>query len=97
MSRLKELTVRYQKLAHAMQSGVAAMMQYDLSEVSSKHLRVGVNSALSDSGAIAQLLIEKGIITREELMEKLVESLDAEVTRYEAELKEKTGVTMTLC
>ena len=96
MLKLEELIKRYQQLVHAMQSGIASMMHYDPSATSPKHLRVGVNSALIDSGALAQLLIEKGIITREELMEKLVERLEDEVKRYEDELSQHTGASIKL-
>ena len=64
--KLDKLRSEYVSLAHAMQSGVAAKMGFDPSETSPKHLRVGVNTAHIDFGALMHLLIEKGIITEEE-------------------------------
>ena len=49
---------RYDAAAHAMQSGVAFEIGAGVSrETEPKHLRVGVNSAMVDSAALAALLI----------------------------------------
>ena len=64
---------RYTAALHAMQSGVAAEMQHNPSPSNPKHLRVGVNSALVSSGALAQLLISKGVITETELYTALAD------------------------
>lgn len=79
----------YRELAHAMQTGVAAQMQLDpgATGTTPKHLRTGVNSALVDSGALAKLLMNKGIITRDEYEAALVEGMRAERDRYVAWLE----------
>jgi hypothetical protein len=88
---LPELRQEYLDLCHAMQSGVAMEMNHGSTEVHPKHMRVGVNSALVDSSALAQLLMKKGIIDEQEYYESLVEGMRAEVTRYEKAIEERTG------
>jgi hypothetical protein len=84
---------RYVNAAHAMQSGVRLKMtregipdDKDLSpshgETSPKHLRVGVNSALSTLDAHTRLLIAKGVFTEEEYIEAVTEAMEREVDSY---------------
>ena len=90
----QEANERYFKACHAMQSGVAftAQMEGGKSvEQTSKHLRVGVNSALVCNGALAQLLINKGIITAEEHATAQADAMEAEAARYQKEISEKLG------
>ena len=87
----QSLLARYRAAAHKMQTGVAFMMERDGTEVSSKHLRVGVNSALVDSGALAQLLIRKGVITEEEYLIAIVEAMEAEADKYEKRVQNAVG------
>lgn len=104
MSRVDELRAEYERLAHAMQSGVK--VERDREEFNGvgeeyrstgpKHLRVGVNVALSDHGALANLLIKKGVITQEEYLEEIVEFMRREVRGYEARLSEKYQTKITL-
>lgn len=94
--RLQDLTDKYFTLLHAMQTGVRFLMEYDPSETSPKHLRVGVNSALADSGAVAELLIRKGVITREELYTELCNKLQKDVDSYTEKLEKLTGKKVTL-
>lgn len=89
---IKQLKTRYFQLAHAMQTGVAAMMNYDKDSTSPKHLRVGVNSAMVNDMALVQLLVAKGVITEEEYFSALVVQMGEEVDRYKAELA-KHGLT----
>jgi hypothetical protein len=81
----------YRAKAHAMQSGVAMKMNYDPSETTPKHLRVGVNSAMCDHAALVRLLLEKGIVTEEEYEAAITEEMGREVARYEAWLSEHLG------
>lgn len=78
----------YTEAAHAMQSGVAMMMNIDPSETTPKHLRVGINSAMVETSTIVGLLIEKGIITSDEWKAALTKEMNAEVERYEKTLKD---------
>jgi len=74
---------RYQAAAHAMQTGVAVEMARGSRETQPKHLRVGVNCTARDLGSLAGLLIEKGVITREEYLKALAEGMEAEVRSYQ--------------
>lgn len=53
---------------------------------SPKHLRVGVNSAMSDHGALARLLIDKGFFTEEEYVKAIADMMEAEAERYQSDL-----------
>ena len=88
---IDELRLEYHALAHAMQSGVAMKMNYDESDVSPKHLRVGVNSAMVETGAIAKLLMQKGVFTEEEYYQALVELMQNEVKLYKEWLTVRLG------
>lgn len=77
---------RYLKAAHAMQSGVAMKQNLGEAECIPKHLRVGVNSAMCDTAALAKLLIAKGVITEEQYYKAVADEMEAEVKRYEARL-----------
>lgn len=86
----------YEQAAHAMQSGVAMLMNYEAKDTEPKHLRVGVNAGLCDNSALAKLLIAKGIITEQEYMAAITEEMNEEVTRYEALLESIIGKKVTL-
>jgi hypothetical protein len=83
--------VDYQAAAHSMQAGVAMTMNYDPHSTTPKHLRVGVNSALVETGNLARLLISKGILTEKEYREGLLEMMRAEADRYKQELQARFG------
>lgn len=85
---IQEKRQRYEQLLHAMQTGVAFVMEHDRNETSPKHLRVGVNSAMIDSGAMAGLLIKKGLITEDEYYDALIEVTEREVKLYKRRLEE---------
>lgn len=87
---------RYAAAAHAMQSGVAAEIGLGTKSTEPKHLRVGVNSALVDSAALAELLIGKGIITEDEYVEAIATGMEREAKAYEDRLSERTGQKITL-
>jgi hypothetical protein len=53
---------------------------------SPKHLRVGVNAAMSDHGALVRLLIQKGIITHEEYSTAIADAMENEVQSYKDDL-----------
>ncbi len=84
----------YQEAAHAMQSGVATVMNTDPSETSPKHLRVGVNSAMCDTAALARLLVAKDIFTLDEWEKAITEEMEREVERYEARIDPSGRVSL---
>lgn len=94
---------RYRAAAHAMQSGVRLRMTRegvpDDSELipghtSPKHLRVGINSAMSDQGGLARLLIEKGLITEAEYVKAMADAMEAEAQSYHDQLGLGDNVTL---
>lgn len=91
-----ELTARYQRAMHAMQTGVAMDQGSGSPDGTPKHLRVGINAAMSDINAIGTLLIAKGIITLEEYELAIVEGVEKEAARYEQILGERLGCPVTL-
>lgn len=91
---IDELKDRYQRAIHAMQSGVA--YSRDKTNQEPKHLRVGINVALRDVGALSYLLVKKGVFTELELWEALADGAEAEVKEYERKLSAAYGATVTL-
>jgi len=87
---------RYLAAMHAVQSGVASKMHIDPDDTTPKHLRVGVNGALVDSSALANLLITKGVISRREYVEALADMAEAEQHSYEDYLSQHYGRHITL-
>jgi hypothetical protein len=97
--RLRKAAADYQADSHGMQSGVATeIAQLGLKEAAAdpKYLRTGVNAAMVDVSALAQLLIEKGLITEVEYLEALAKGMRAERQNYEKRLSDKLGVRITL-
>lgn len=93
---LEEYRNRYHAAAHAMQTGVKIDQEGGSKDGTPKHLRVGVNSAMVDSAALAKLLMDKGIITELEYARTLAEGMEAERARYEKLLTERYGKKITL-
>lgn len=84
----KELFEAYLNRLHAMQSGVAVMMEVEEAETSPKHLRVGVNSSFISVHAVVRLLIRKGVFNREEYHAALLEVTIEEVAIYEKRIRD---------
>lgn len=82
---------RYRAAAHAMQSAVAYFMNVDGIATTPKHLRVGVNSAFVEHGALVKLLLEKGVFTEEEYYKALADKMEEEVESYRKMAVERTG------
>ena len=88
---------KYLKLCHAMQSGVATMIGCDKTKnMEPKHLRVGINCALVEHSALAELLMSKGIFTEREYVEAITEGMAEEVKRYEDALSKMLNKNITL-
>lgn len=90
---LEEKRQRYEALAHAMQTGVAYVMEKEPSETAPKHLRVGVNAAMVEHAALANLLVRKGVITEDEYVDSLIEELEREVERYTQHVRDLYGAS----
>lgn len=79
--------IRYYAALHRVQTGVAYEMEWT-EQTSPKHLRVGVNSALVDSVAVAHLLLAKGVISQDEYEEQLAVEMEREAADYEQRVQE---------
>lgn len=92
-----EQSVTLQRLAHRVQTGIAFFegrrdaFGERCQETESKHLRVGVNSALIEASAMSALLFRKGIINQEEYFDTLIEFWEAEVDSYQRKVKAIDG------
>jgi hypothetical protein len=76
---------RYLQAMHGVQTGIAFEQTVGVGNVDShKHLRVGIDSAHISQGALAELLIEKGLITLDELEAKLAHFAERELMSYES-------------
>lgn len=96
-TKLEKLYARYRTAMHGMQSGVAMEMEVSQdSGTTPKHLRVGVNSALVDSSALASLLMKKGLFTEEEYLEALALGAEKERDEYQRKLSTLLGRVVTL-
>lgn len=83
---------RYQAAAHAMQSGVE--FTKDKTGQEPKHLRVGINAAMSDMSGLATLLIEKGVITLEEYEKAVADAMEREVKSHREVIARERGVSI---
>lgn len=92
----EEFAARVGTLTHALQSGVVADHRLGSRDGEPKHLRVGVNVALVETGAIGRLLIEKGVCTREEYQTSVLVGLEAEIETYQARLSKIYGTKVSL-
>lgn len=78
-----------------MQSALAAEIQgvgEHAAGACPKHLRVGLNSCLSDASAIATLLIRKGLITGEEYEAAVADAMEAEAQRCAERTRKVLGL-----
>lgn len=95
--KIAEAQARYERAAHAMQTGVKMDQETGSDDGTPKHLRTGINSALVDVSAMAGLLLKKGIFTEEEYFEAIAYAMEKEVARYETLLSKKlNGAKVTL-
>ena len=87
---------RHERAAHAVQTGVAYEMEFNRRLSEPKHLRTGINMAMSDQAGLARLLIEKGVITHEEYCRAVADEAEREKERAEARLEAHYGTKFTL-
>ena len=95
--RIEQAKERYNAAAHGMQTGVAVMMERgDGKATTPKHLRVGVNSAMVETSVLAQILIDKGIVTQVEFIEMLALKMEQERDLYQSRIEKELGTKVTL-
>lgn len=78
MSGTPDATDRYEAAMHAVQTGIALLIERGDTLATPKHLRVGINSAMVTDSAIATLLIEKGVFTEAEYRDALAAAAERE-------------------
>lgn len=89
-----ELVKRYNRAMHAVQSATAyeiSAFGFNSASADPKSLRVGINSAMVETHALASLLMEKGVFTEEEYLTSLVNCAEAEKKRMTERVRERTG------
>lgn len=89
--RIAAAVQRYLAAVHAVQSGVALMMHMNSRIADPKHLRVGIDTAKFEQGALVKLLIDRGVFTEAEYTEAVADAAEAEVRRTEEELTTRYG------
>lgn len=86
------LRIRYEEALHGMQTGVKVMVaRQGPAYEHAKHLRVGVNSAMSAHKALVDILLDKGVISEDEYYETIVRAMEEERRSYERQLGVKLG------
>jgi hypothetical protein len=86
---------RYLAAMHACQSAIALQIEKfgdAASAANAKHLRVGINSCLVDSSAVAQLLMKKGVFTEAEYLKAIADAAEVEQDRVTKLMREATGI-----
>lgn len=86
--RKLELAAEYERLIHAVQSGVAVSISLDGGGASPKHLRVGLNARASDHAGLVDLLIAAGVISEEQYLVAINVRMAKEIKIYERLLTE---------
>lgn len=96
-ARIAAANQRYRAAAPGVQTGIAMEMESgDATETTPKHLRVGVDLRAVDHQALAELLIEKGLITQVEYHERLADCAERERAARERRLSARLHSTITL-
>jgi hypothetical protein len=91
-NQLQAYTDRWMRAAYAIQSAIAFLIERGgFDAATPKHLRVGIDTAKADHGALAELLIRKGVITEEEYLRSIAEGQEREARRYTAVARHETG------
>lgn len=86
----------YAAALKAVGQGVSIMQSHGSAEVSTRNLRVGINAAMIEVGALASLLISKGLITELEYMQQCAKLAVAEKVDYERRIKDRLGREVSL-
>jgi hypothetical protein len=90
---------RWMISAHAVQSATALHIERlgaSAAGADAKHLRTGLNMAMSDHGALARLLVAKGIITEEEYLAAIAEGAEMEAERIAEHVRSECNLPDTV-
>jgi hypothetical protein len=94
--RKEVANARYLAAAHAVQSGIAFLMQRNPRLGEAKHLRVGIDTMKVEQGGLAALLIAKGVFTEVEYYEAMADAMEREKAMDEAQLSKMYGRPVSL-
>jgi hypothetical protein len=83
----RDMGLSYEAALHGIQSAVAFRLSSGWDGASPKHLRTGLNSAMVEHSALAQLLMKKGVFTEAEYLEEMRLAMNNELWREEQDLK----------
>lgn len=97
---MRDLKLSYEAAMHGIQSAIRFEMSrrgipddvMDEMAHMLKHLRVGVDMRASDAGALAGLLIQKGVFTLEEYLEWIRLGANEELASYQDRIRKQYGV-----
>lgn len=88
----QDLCEQHVRLQYAMQSAIATYESAgDTKAMTPKVMRVGINTALADHAALAELLIEKGVFTRIEYLRSIVKFMEKEAEDAAERARQATG------
>lgn len=90
----EEQEKRYMSALHTVQSALRFQLERlgEKSSITLKHLAVGRSSALANQGAIAKLLIDKGVFTEAEYFDAVVEFAEREADLMTKDTRQKCGL-----
>lgn len=94
---MKDLGLSYEEALHGIQSAIKFEMEHQavrgqLGVDFLKHLRVGIDARAADALGLAELLIAKGVFTRDEYIEHMRLAANAELDRYQEHCRAKYGL-----
>lgn len=93
---IEEAETRYRTAMNALLSGITTKSELNPKDTEPRVLRTGINSAMMQAGALAHLLMEKGVITKLEWFSALADMAEYEVKTYEEEISQILGTKITL-
>lgn len=104
---MRDLGLTYEQAAHGIQTSVKFEMEQrgfpatTGGEVGAiinmmKHLRVGLDMRAADAGALAALLIQKGVFTQAEYLEMIRLMANEELARYSEHCRKTYGLPDTV-
>lgn len=93
-----KFVAKYRVLVQKCQAGIKTLAEKlgDPKLYDAKHLRVGINNNIVELSAMIKLLVDKGILTTEEVEKAYLVAYEEEVTRLEREIYDKCGLVVKL-
>lgn len=94
MKQPKDLNLSYEEALHGMQSATMYEQTNGSDSGTPKHLRTGINAAMSDHAALVRILISKGILTEQEYIEAIRLEMNNELYLHEERAMDTTNGTI---